>query len=154
MFQLPLPSKNESKNQMYLQWKSKMPVYVKHCIYMYTCGIAQKRKIAGSFKSDMYLRQSSTCNKAFVTISFKHCTALTEFSSDFKSWEQYQWTELRHFQQLIHLKYTFSSQLDIWKCVFVFRGRQRCTSSLITYLLHISRGQNIRDFGISLISSR
>lgn len=127
----------------------------KHCIYRYTCGIAQKRKIDGSFKSDMYVRQSSTCNKAFVTISFKHCTALTEFSSDFKSWGDHQWNcVVSHFQQLIHIKYTFSSQLDYSKSVFVSRERQQRTSSLFAYLLHISRGQNIRDFGISLISSR
>lgn len=34
----------------------------------------------------MYFRQSSTCIKALVTRSFKHCTAFSEFSSYFKSW--------------------------------------------------------------------
>jgi hypothetical protein len=29
-----------------------------------------------------------------------------------------------------------------------------CTSSLSAYLLHISRGQNMRDFGISFMSSK
>lgn len=29
-----------------------------------------------------------------------------------------------------------------------------CTSSLCAYLLHISRGQNMRDFGISFMSSK
>lgn len=51
-----------------------------------TCGIAQNRKIAGSRSVDKKVKQSSICDKALVTISFRHCTALTEFSSYFKSW--------------------------------------------------------------------
>lgn len=51
-----------------------------------TWGIAQKRNIESSRKSDMYFKQSSACIRALVTMSFRHCTALTEFSSYFKSW--------------------------------------------------------------------
>lgn len=51
-----------------------------------TWGIAQNRIIAGSRNADMYFKQSSIWIKALVTISFKHCTALSEFSSYFKSW--------------------------------------------------------------------
>ena len=51
-----------------------------------TWGIAQNRNIAGSRKAAMYIKQSSTCIKALVTMSFKHCTAFSEFSSYFKSW--------------------------------------------------------------------
>lgn len=50
-----------------------------------TCGIAQDRRIAGSRNVDRQTRQSSTCDKALVIMSLRHCTALTEFSSNFKS---------------------------------------------------------------------
>lgn len=52
----------------------------------HTWGIAQNRNIEGSRKAAMYFKQSSTCIKALVTMSFKHCTAFSEFSSYFKSW--------------------------------------------------------------------
>lgn len=51
----------------------------------YTWGIAQNRNIDGVRRSDMYFRQSSACSNALVTISFRHCTAFTEFVSYFKS---------------------------------------------------------------------
>ena len=51
-----------------------------------TCGMAQNLNIERPFKADMYLMQSSMCIRASVTISFRHCTAFSEFSSCFKSY--------------------------------------------------------------------
>jgi hypothetical protein len=51
-----------------------------------TWGIAQNRKFSGARKAAMYFKQSSTCIKALVTMSFRHCTAFSEFSSYFNSW--------------------------------------------------------------------
>lgn len=89
MFQLPLSGKIGNGNQMRLLWKIQTAEVYWNTIYVYACGIAQKWKIAGSLKVDMYFKQSSTCVKAFVTMSFRHCTAFTEFSSYFKSWEHH-----------------------------------------------------------------
>ena len=139
--------------------------------------MAQNRNMAGFLKADMYFKQSSICIKALVTMSFKHCTAFTEFSSYFKSWSRskqirvqkgvpaIEWCALEETKQccekwntnflyrviiFMMLSYKFmTGNIIEWRL-----NKKSGTSSLLTYLPQIWRGQNIRDFGISLISSR
>jgi hypothetical protein len=134
-----------------------------------TWGIAQNRNIAGSRNADMYFKQSSTCIKELVTMSFKHCTASTEFSSYFKSWGTkhktgrmlIRWVKpkitLSHFKYctyiyIIHEHNDYKGMFMVLKLRLYMEKKQ--TSSLLTYLLQISRGQNMRDLGISFMSSR
>lgn len=58
--------------------------WMKCCAFL-TWGMAQKRKIAGSLKADMYWRESGACLRALVIMSLRHCTARSALSSSLKS---------------------------------------------------------------------
>ena len=51
---------------------------------LHTCGIAQKLNTDWFLILDIYSMTSGTCESAFVTRSFRHWTACTEFSDDLK----------------------------------------------------------------------